>query len=588
MWNLQIPSGSEIPDGTYNVTATITDVAGNTSTDNSNGELIIDTSAPVIPTVDIQTTKDTTPIITGTATVKAGETLKVSVNGITYTAGDGKLTLSGTKWSLQIPSGSEIPDGTYNVSATVTNAIGNIAADQTTNELIIKTISAPVAIDDVFAVSGRVITGSLAINDMAFGDRQLVYKTLPIIAPTKGNLVIKEDGIFTFTLNVTGSGTDEFVYEVCDNGSPVQCSQAKVVINYNNPGPVAKILGNSELILGNCNTSGQLLDASVSTGNGLTYSWLPVIYLDNPSSPTPRFHAGTTTRYHLTVTDKEGQKDTTSILVQVADAPKVVTDKNVFVDSPNANILLNGAKSTGRSLTYLWLSKEGIILNGETQATAMVSGLGMYYLQVTDAFGCIAKDSVNVGIYIQAINDTVQTKVNQGVMINVVRNDIPQNAINPSSISIVSAPFHGTATIATDSLVLYQPEELYTGQDEFIYSICDYFGNCDNAKVLVLINDLPFFIPEGFSPNGDGINDQFEIKGLEKYKAVEIEIFNRWGNIVYQSKNYGVGNGKTGYWDGTDTSGMRVGSGPVPSGTYYYILKMNGHENISGAVYLDR
>jgi gliding motility-associated-like protein len=587
-WSLQVPSGSELLDGTYPVTATVTDAVGNSSTDVSTNELIIDTIAPVVPTVNSLITSDNTPVNTGTSILAEGETLKVSINGITYIVGDGILTLIGTIWRLQIPSGSELLDGTYPVTATVTDAAGNIATDQTTNELIIRTTNGLLAVDDVFSTYDITFEGNLAINDIASKGSQLIYNSIPVTAPLKGDVVINTDGTFTYTRKTIVSGTDEFVYEVCDNGIPVQCSRARVVITFNNRGPVARIVGAPSLIIGNCNTTGQFLDASTSSGNSLIYSWFPSLYLDNGSSSNPKFHPGITTRYHLTVTDSEGQKDTTSILVVVANAPKAITDKNVFVDTPNASILLDGDKSTGTGLTYLWLSKEGIILSGETQATAQVSGLGMYYFQVTDQWGCISRDSVNVGIYIQAISDTARTKVNEGVIINVLRNDLPQNAINPSSISIVTPPVHGTATVAADSLVLYQPEEFYAGQDEFIYAICDYFGNCDNAKVLVLINDVPFFIPQAFSPNGDGLNDQFEIKGLARYKTVEIEIYNRWGNIVYQSGNYGEGNGKAGFWDGTVTSGMRVGSGPVPSGTYYYILKMNGHENISGAVYLDR
>lgn len=353
-------------------------------------------------------------------------------------------------------------------------------------------------------------------------------------------------------------------------------------------GPVARIQGAPYIAVGSCNVQGKSLDGSKSAGDGLSFSWSPSVYLDNASSSKPVFHPGISTRYKLTVTDSKGLKDTASVMVSVMPAPKAVTDKNVFVDVPNASILLNGAKSTGVGLSYLWLSKEGIIMNGETKPTALVSGLGMYYLQVTDSLGCLNRDSVNVGLYIQAINDTASTKINESVIINVVRNDIPQNAINPSSISIVTPPLHGIASVAADSLILYMPEQSYIGQDEFVYAICDYFRNCDNAHVLVLINDLPFFIPEAFSPNGDGVNDKFEIQGLAKYQTVEIEIFNRWGNIVYQSKNYGEGKGKSGFWDGTATSGLRVGSGPVPSGTYYYILTLGGKEKISKSVYLDR
>jgi large repetitive protein len=75
---------------------------------------------------------------------------------------------------------------------------------------------------------------------------------------------------------------------------------------------------------------------------------------------------------------------------------------------------------------------------------------------------------------------------------------------------------------------------------------------------------------------------------LGKYKTVQIEIFNRWGNVVYQSENYGEENGKAGFWDGTGQSRGGNSTGPVPTGSYYYVLKAIGGENISGSIYLDR
>lgn len=372
-----------------------------------------------------------------------------------------------------------------------------------------------------------------------------------------------------------------------DNGCSNRMAWPFIVDPTSEP-PIAKILGAPVITIGNCNTSEITLDASTSSGNNLIYNWSPSVYLDDASSSKPKFLPGKSTRYLLTVTDIEGQKDTTSVLVSIADAPLAVTDKNVFVNSPNETILLNGAKSTGTGLTYLWLSNEGIIVDGETKPTALVSGLGTYYLNITDQFGCTSRDSVNVGLYIQAGDDTISTRINEKVAINVLRNDKPRNSINLSSISIVTLPLHGNASVSADSVITYTPDQYYTGQDDFVYQVCDYFENCDQAKVLVLINDLPFFIPEAFSPNGDGINDQFEIKGLAKYQTVEMEIFNRWGNIVFQSKNYGNGPGKEGFWDGTAKNGVRIGSGPVASGTYYFILTLNGNEKISRSIYLDR
>lgn len=97
----------------------------------------VDTTAPAAPTVNALSTTSHTPTITGTATVLSGETLKVTVNSIAYTVGDGNLSLSGTAWSLTIPEVNALSAGTYNVSATVTDLAGNVASDSTSGELVI-------------------------------------------------------------------------------------------------------------------------------------------------------------------------------------------------------------------------------------------------------------------------------------------------------------------------------------------------------------------------------------------------------------------------------------------------------------------
>ena len=61
-WSLTIPSGNALADATYDVIAVASDTAGNTSTDGTTNELIIDTTPPAIPTVNNQETSDTTPI----------------------------------------------------------------------------------------------------------------------------------------------------------------------------------------------------------------------------------------------------------------------------------------------------------------------------------------------------------------------------------------------------------------------------------------------------------------------------------------------------------------------------------------------
>src|SRR5690606_30360932 len=132
-WTLQVPVGNEIPEAEYDVVATATDASGNTSIDVTLNELTIDLTAPTLPTVNEYTTSNHTPALTGTA--DSVDELTVAVNGVTYTEGDGNLADNGDDtWTLQIPVGNEIPDGTYDVVATATDLAGNTSVDGTVDE----------------------------------------------------------------------------------------------------------------------------------------------------------------------------------------------------------------------------------------------------------------------------------------------------------------------------------------------------------------------------------------------------------------------------------------------------------------------
>ena len=86
-----------------------------------------------------------------------------------------------------------------------------------------------------------------------------------------------------------------------------------------------------------------------------------------------------------------------------------------------------------------------------------------------------------------------------------------------------------------------------------------------------------FNIPSVFTPNGDGVNDTWNITGLDNFTYYSTDIYNRWGNLLYIQNNY-----NTDAWDGT-----RNGKN-LPVGTYYYLLKIVGEENRTGYVTLMR
>nr|WP_255408060.1 gliding motility-associated C-terminal domain-containing protein [Chitinophaga sp. MD30] len=84
----------------------------------------------------------------------------------------------------------------------------------------------------------------------------------------------------------------------------------------------------------------------------------------------------------------------------------------------------------------------------------------------------------------------------------------------------------------------------------------------------LLLNPTRLRIPEGFSPNGDGINDRFIIANAGNDK-IQLEVYNRWGNLVYKNVNY------RNEWDGKCNTGIHIKE-DIPDGTYYYIVTATG------------
>ncbi len=108
-------------------------------------------------------------------------------------------------------------------------------------------------------------------------------------------------------------------------------------------------------------------------------------------------------------------------------------------------------------------------------------------------------------------------------------------------------------------------------------------GTPEESVPTVFNVEFDFFIPQGFSPNGDGVNDVFEIRGIRFYPDNDLVIMNRWGNVVYKTHGY------ANTWDGTTDMGIEIGGNKLPEGTYYYILNLNNNTKpYTGFLYLNR
>lgn len=104
----------------------------------------------------------------------------------------------------------------------------------------------------------------------------------------------------------------------------------------------------------------------------------------------------------------------------------------------------------------------------------------------------------------------------------------------------------------------------------------------ENIPTVVELPDVNLFIPEVFTPDGDGRNDFFVIKGIEG-RTVKLTVFNRWGNKVYSNDAY------DNTWSGVpNVSGLIIGGNKLPQGTYYYIVEFEdgADDPINGYVVL--
>jgi gliding motility-associated-like protein len=176
-----------------------------------------------------------------------------------------------------------------------------------------------------------------------------------------------------------------------------------------------------------------------------------------------------------------------------------------------------------------------------------------------------------------AMDDDTITLINWHIInFDVTKNDTFN--IQTDSIMIVQSPMFGTVQMNSDFTIDYIPDTDVCGKlDSFVYIINGPNG-MDQATVYIdiLCEDLTIF--NGFSPNGDGINDFFEVVGIESFRDNELTIFNRWGNQVYYKIGYTNENGWDGTWEGR----------PLPDGTYFYVLDDGEGTIFSGYVQINR
>ena len=206
----------------------------------------------------------------------------------------------------------------------------------------------------------------------------------------------------------------------------------------------------------------------------------------------------------------------------------------------------------GNGVNSIWTDILGNILTvGDTLIVdAPVGNIGYIY-QTSDGI-CVASDTAYAIVFPAPLVDAGEDKeifIEQSV-------EIGGNPTGPD-LSIYSWAPSESLSDSTDSNPVASPLET----TEYIVYV-EWDNGCIASDTMIVVVN-PRFIPNnGFTPNGDGINDVWTIGDLTLFPDVEVSIFNRWGQQLFTSKGYTEpGDGR---YDGKD----------VPVGTYYYVIDL--------------
>jgi gliding motility-associated-like protein len=164
------------------------------------------------------------------------------------------------------------------------------------------------------------------------------------------------------------------------------------------------------------------------------------------------------------------------------------------------------------------------------------------------------------------------------IVVNYINNFSPQIAPYPDTLCLGQSAWLGVQVPQEVSILWSNGDTTATTQ---IHEAGMYYVNTSNecfsyTDTLIvyekdctppLIVEYPIYIPNAFTPNSDGVNDVFEIFGLPQ--GSEVIIFNRWGQVVFQSTNVSQ------HWDG-----MYNGK-QVPQGIYPFVIRINNEEGIT-------
>lgn len=286
--------------------------------------------------------------------------------------------------------------------------------------------------------------------------------------------------------------------------------------------------------IGFCEGGSEELDAS---GDFISWDW-------HDGTHNSTLTASETGTYSVTVTDENLCTATDQVFV----TESMIEDPFLGYDTTLCDGDSYRLSPEDSYFKYIWNT-------GSSASYLNITQPGFYSLTVTDNIGCSASSSINI----EFRPGPVLISVNSG------GGNITINATGGTPPLIYS---HDGDTWQTSNVISNLPSDTYT-----IWIMDKNYCIITTETFLDQSLDIPSF----FTPNGDGYNDYWVITGLYHFPGAEIQIFDRFGKMLFESK------GSDFAWNG------RYFGNPLPSDTYWYTIRLfDGNDPLTGHVTIKR
>ncbi len=445
--NIVNPVASPAVTTTY--TVTVTDSYGCTDTDQ------------VTVTVAAAPNANAGADVTIGACVGQSTTLNAATStgtGLSY-AWDNAASLSNA--NIVNPVASPAVTTTYTV--TVTDSYGCTDTDQVT----VTVAAAPNANAGADVTIGACVGQSTTLNATASTGSGLSYTWDNAASLSNANIV-----------NPVASPavTTTYTVTVTDSYGCTDIDQVTVTVN-----PVTANAG-ADVTIGSCVGQSTTLDATGSTGSGLSYAWDNAASLSNANIVNPVASPAVTTTYTVTVTDSYGCTDTDQVTVTVAAAPNANAGADVTIGAcVGQSTTLNAAASTGSGLSYAWDNAASLSNANIVNPIASPAVTTTYTVTVTDAYGCTSTDQVTVTI--NAVD------ADAGSDITICEGNTTNLDASGSTGTGLSFVWDNSAFLSDPNIS--NPQAFPTTTTEFILTVTDSYGCTDIDSVIVNVVPAP-------------------------------------------------------------------------------------------------